>query len=420
MIIFPTIELREGRCVQLRQGDPNAETAICENPVELALRWVKQGAEWLHIVNLDGALGTTKAHINALYRPSNILIKHPGSAEPESPEVDLMRRLPINLQQLRAIRKAVDIPIQFGGGLRTLDDIRLALELGVDRVILGTMAVENPDLVRAAVEQWGNKRIAVGIDVRNGKVATHGWQKLNDVDPIDLAHCAYALGIRRIVYTDISRDGTLSGVNINEAARMGDLTSLRVIVRGGVADLYDVRRLKEREHFNIEGIIIGRALTEPTLELAEAVEVGHQQLKRSSAGIVPFRQVEGRVEFLLLFNLFFEQWQFPRGGVDGEECNQACAMREFEEETGLRVTQMHDDCHTTLEYTTMIRDYEIERKIVYYLAEVTSHEVQLAHENHCEARWMDAQEAWELLTETAPEQLPALDAAVAYLQETVA
>ncbi|HRW04744.1 MAG TPA: HisA/HisF-related TIM barrel protein [Caldilineaceae bacterium] len=416
MIIFPAIELREGRCVQLRQGNPNAETVVCDNPVELALRWVEQGAEWLHIVNLDGAWGTTKAHLNALYRPANIWVKHPDSKEPEPPEVDLMRRLPENLRQLRAIRKAVPIPIQFGGGLRTLDDIRLALELGVNRVILGTIAVEQPELVRAAVEQWGAERIAVGIDVRDGKVATHGWRRVSEIDPIDLGHRAYAMGIRRVVYTDINRDGTLSGVNINEAAQLGDLTSLRVIAGGGVADLYDVNRLKAREHFNIEGAIVGRALSESTLDLREAIAVGHQRLKRSSAGIIPFRQQNEQVEFLLLFNLFFEQWQFPRGSVDGEECNQACAMREFEEETGLVVTKMHDDCRSVLEYTTMIRDYEIERKIVYYLAEVTSNEVRLGHENHCEARWMNAEEAWELLTETAPEQLPALDAAVAYLQ----
>jgi len=416
MIIFPAIELREGRCVQLRQGNLADEILVSENPVALALDLAKQGAEWLHIVNLDGALEITQAHLNALYRPSSIWIKHPGSAQAEPPEVDLLRRLPVNLRELRAICQAVQIPVQFGGGLRTLDDIRLALELGADRVILGTIAIEQPDLVRAAIEQWGTERIAIGIDVRDGHVATHGWQKKSDIDPVDLGHQVYAMGVRRVVYTDISRDGTLSGINVNEAAHLGDLTSLRVIAGGGVADLYDINRLKAREHFNIEGVIVGRALSESTLNLRQAIEVGHQQLRRSSAGIIPFRRQQEQVEFLLLFNLFFEQWQFPRGGVEGEECNQACAMREFEEETGLVVIQMHDACRTVLEYTTRIRDYEIERKIVYYLAEVTSHEVQLGHENLCEARWMNAADAWEVLTETAPEQLPALDAAVAYLQ----
>jgi len=416
MIIFPAIELRQGRCVQWRQGNPDDETIFDETPVAIAQRWVEQGAEWLHVINLDGALGATQAHLNALHRSSKIWVQYPNRAAAEPPQADLDRRLSVNLRQLRAIRQAVDVPIQFGGGLRTLDDIRLALELGADRVLLGTIAIEKPELVALALEQWGPDRIVVGIDVRNGKVATHGWQSVSEVDPIELGHRMYAIGIRRVIYTDISRDGMLSGVNVKETTQLGDLTSLRVIAGGGVGDIYDIGRLKAHEHYNVEGVIVGRAIYMGTLELSQAIAVGHQPLKRSSAGIVPFRYHNGQVEFLLLFNLFFEQWQFPRGSVDGEECNQACAIREFEEETGLSVKKLHEQCRSVLEYISLIRDYEIERKIVYYLAEVYSHEVRLGHENHCEARWMKAREAWEVLTETAPEQLPALDTAVAYLE----
>jgi 8-oxo-dGTP pyrophosphatase MutT (NUDIX family) len=139
-------------------------------------------------------------------------------------------------------------------------------------------------------------------------------------------------------------------------------------------------------------------------------------LRRRSAGIIPYRQTEYGPEFLLLFNLFFEQWQFPRGGVSAGETDLQCARREFVEETGLAIRQLHEDCRVELHYTANIRDYAIERTLVYYLAEVDAGEISFGDEDHCEARWVGPQEAWELLTETGPEQLPALDSAVGYLQ----
>ncbi|MCB0065241.1 MAG: NUDIX domain-containing protein [Caldilineaceae bacterium] len=417
MIIFPAIDLHQGRCVRLRQGNPTTETVLAEDPVTVAQQWVQAGAEWLHVVNLDGALGASQEHLDILQRSSKIWIQHPGRKEAESPETDLMRRLPINLQKLREICRTVNVPVQFGGGLRTLKDIRLALELGAERVVLGTIAVEQPELLTAALDQWGAERIVVSIDVNNGKVATHGWQTNTDVDAIDLGHRVYAMGVRRVIYTDIRRSGTLGGVNVSATTQLGDLTSLRVIASGGVADIHDIERLKAHEQFNIDGVIVGQSIYTNTLDLAAAVELGHRPLRRQSAGIIPYRYQDEHPEFLLLFNLFFEQWQFPRGGVDGGDCNQDCAIQEFEEETGLSVIELHPDCKSVLEYTTTIRDYEIERKVVYYLAEVSSNEIALGHENLCEARWLPADEAWELLTDTAPEQLPALDAAVAYLHE---
>jgi phosphoribosylformimino-5-aminoimidazole carboxamide ribotide isomerase len=418
MIIYPAIELRQGRCVRLHPDDPNAEAAFSENPVAMARHWVQEGAEWLHIVNLDSAVGATQAHLNALHRPASILIKRPGADKPESPEADLLRHLPVNLQQLRAIRQAVSAPIQFGGGLRTLDDIQLVLELGADRVVLGTIAVENPELVELALDQWGSDRIVVGVDARDGKVTAQGRKSILQVDAVDIGYRMRAMGVKRILYTDISHDGLLNGVNVEASAHLGDITDLYVIASGGVADLQDIARLKAHEHYNIEGVVIGRALYRGHLNLREAVEMAHQPLRRRSAGIIPYRHHQGRIEFLLLFNLFFEQWQFPRGGVQAHEDDEHGARREFTEETGLSILKFHEDCRTVLEYTASIRNYEIERTIVYYLAEADSQEVRLGHEDHCEARWLDAHEAWELLTETSPEQLPALDAAMAYLKIT--
>ncbi len=414
MIIYPAIDLRQGRCVRLRHGDPNAETVFGDNPAAMARHWADHGAEWLHVVNLDGALGATQAQIETLYRPPKILVQRPGAEKPEPLEGE--RRLPINLQRLREIRQAITLPIQFGGGLRTMEDIRLAMELGADRVVLGTVAIENPSLVSEALDKWGANRIVVGIDARDGKVATHGWQATSQVDAIELGHRMKAIGVERIVYTDIGRDGTLAGVNIESTARLGDLTDLRVIASGGVANLQDIERLKAFEHYNIDGVIVGQAIYTGNLDLTEAVTVGRLPLRRRSAGIIPYRQTASGPEFLLIFNLFFEQWQFPRGGVAEGEGDKACALRELQEETGLTVTHLHEDCRTVLNYTATIRHYEIERTIVYFLAEVTAQDVRLGHEDLSEYTWADADKTWELLTETAPEQLSALDTALAYLQ----
>lgn len=415
MIIYPAIDLRQGRCVRLRQGNPAAETVFGDDPAAMARHWVERGAEWLHIVNLDGALGATQAQLNALHRPNNILIQHPGASQALTPSQELENNLPINLRRLREIRRTIDVPIQFGGGLRTIDDIQLALELGADRVVLGTVAIDNPGLVSEALLRWGADRIVIGIDARDGKVATHGWQSISNINAIELGHQMQALGVRHVVYTDISRDGMLSGVNIEMTSRLGDVTGLKVVASGGVAGIADIEALKAHEHYNIDGVIVGQALYTDALDLAEAIHLGHQPLSRRSAGLIPVRWEEGKPEFLLLYNLFFEQWQFPRGGLHRNEGDIVCAQREFFEETGLPVRKIHDACRAELHYTSVIRGYEIERTIVYYLAEIGPGEIRLGHENHCEARWVSPDEAWELLTETAPEQLPALDAALEFL-----
>lgn len=418
MIIYPAIEVHLGRSRPLHLGDPDAAALFTEDPVTVARHWAQQGAEWLYVVNLDGPLNTTTAHLQALHRPATIVVKRPGAEKPAAPPVDPLQQLPINLQQLHAIRHAVTTPIQFGGDLRTLDDIQLALDLGANRVVLGTIATENPELVELAVEQWGGDRIVVSIEAHDGKVQVQGRKAVVEVDAVDVGYRMRALGVKRVLYRDLNADNTNNGANVEASAHLGDITDLHVIASGKITTLDDIAHLKAYEHYNIEGVVLNQALYADKLDLAAAIALGHEPLRRQSAGIIPYRQQDDRIEFLLLFNLFVEQWQFPRGGVYPHEDEQSCARRKFAEETGLPILKFHEACRAVLEYTATIRNYEIERTIVYYLAETNTQAVQLGHEDHCEARWLDVRETWELLTETSPEQLPALDAAMAYLKIT--
>ncbi len=240
MIIFPAIDLRRGRCVRLRQGDPAAETVFGDDPAAMARHWADSGAPWLHVVNLDGALGDQR---------------------PDAP----------NLRRLAEIRAAVTLPIQFGGGLRTLGDVALALELGATRVVLGTAVVQQPALAAAAVERFGAEAIVAGLDVRAGLVATHGWQSASGLHVHDLGRRLRRAGLLRAVYTDIARDGMLSGVDADGSAELARQTGLRVIASGGVRDLSDIERLKALEDQGIEGVIVGQAIYTGSLNLAEAV-----------------------------------------------------------------------------------------------------------------------------------------------------
>jgi len=240
MLIFPAIDLRQGRCVRLRQGDPAAETVFSDDPAAMARHWAGQGAAWLHVVNLDGALGDQ------------------GQDAP-------------NLRRLVEIHQAVSLPIQFGGGLRSLDDIAVALTLGATRVVLGTIAVRRPELVGQAIERFGAEQIVVGLDARDGRIATHGWQETSDLDAFDAARRLRDLGALRTVYTDISRDGMLSGVNVEATATLARQSGLLAIASGGVRDLADIRRLKRVEADGIEGVITGQALYTGSLDLKAAI-----------------------------------------------------------------------------------------------------------------------------------------------------
>ncbi len=258
MIIFPAIDLRQGRCVRLRQGDPNAETVFGDDPVAMARKWVQQGAEWLHVVNLDGAFGESASFI--------------GSISDLSP--DQINLLPINFQRLYAIRQAVAVPIQFGGGMRSVDDVALALALGASRVVLGTVAVRQPDIVYEALARFGPERIVVGIDARDGRVATHGWAQTSDLDAVELAGLMHAAGVQRVVYTDISRDGMLSGVNVAATVELARRSGLGVIASGGVRGLEDIEQLAPFEPDGIEGVITGQAIYTGALDLLAAIRVG--------------------------------------------------------------------------------------------------------------------------------------------------
>jgi phosphoribosylformimino-5-aminoimidazole carboxamide ribotide isomerase len=219
----------------------------------MAEHWVSQGAEWLHVVNLDGAFGQASS---------------PSLSPPQ-----LWGGSSKNLRAIGEITAAVGIPVQFGGGLRTMADIEVALGLGVDRVILGTVAVEEPSLVAEAVQRFGAERIVVGIDARKGKAATHGWQEVSSVTAAELAFRTKELGVERVVYTDIARDGMLSGVNVEAVRELAQRTGLKVIASGGVSSLDDLRRLKEAEASGVEGVIIGQALYSGALDLREAIEL---------------------------------------------------------------------------------------------------------------------------------------------------
>lgn len=244
MLLLPAIDLRHGRCVRLRQGDPAAETVFGDDPAAMARHWAALGAEWLHIVNLDGALGDS------------------GPAGGERP---------LNLQRLSEIRNAVEIPIQFGGGLRRLEDIELALDLGATRVVLGTAAVRDPGLVRQAIGRFGARQIVAGIDARDGRVATHGWTETSDLLATTLALVLADMGLRRLVYTDISRDGMLAGVNLAATVELARSSGLAVIASGGVSGLADIEALAGHEADGVEGAIIGQALYSGALDLGQAL-----------------------------------------------------------------------------------------------------------------------------------------------------
>ena len=243
LIIFPAIDLRNGQVGRRRQGDPTAQTIFGHDPVAVAQRWTRAGAEWLHIVNLDGAFGDA------------------GD-------------MPINLQRLAEIRAAVDLPIQFGGGLRTVADVARTLELGVSRVVLGTVAVRQPEIVATAIAQFGPEQIVIGIDARDGRVATHGWQETSALGALTVAQRMRDLGASRVVYTDIARDGMLSGVNVAATASLAQQAGLRIIASGGVAGLDDIRALAVHRAAGIEGVITGQALYTGTLDLAQAIAAG--------------------------------------------------------------------------------------------------------------------------------------------------
>lgn len=238
MTIFPAIDLRGGKCVRLFKGDFDQETVFSDQPAEVAQQWQAQGAQFLHLVDLDGARA--------------------GHSE--------------NLATVREILAAVTIPVELGGGIRTLENIDEVLALGVRRVILGSVAVRDPELVATACAKYGD-RIVVGIDAKDGIVAVDGWGVSGDVDVITLAKRMKQAGVRTIIYTDISRDGTLAGVNVEATAKLARESGVHVVASGGVRDVRDIEALKPYEKDGIEGVIVGKSIYTGSLSLPEALAI---------------------------------------------------------------------------------------------------------------------------------------------------
>ncbi|PPR29820.1 MAG: 1-(5-phosphoribosyl)-5-[(5-phosphoribosylamino)methylideneamino] imidazole-4-carboxamide isomerase [Alphaproteobacteria bacterium MarineAlpha9_Bin2] len=238
MIFFPAIDLINGKCVRLEQGDPNKATIFDDNPLKRARYFKRLGCRWLHIVDLDGAL----------------------------------RGKSINHEIVKNILKIKGLNIQLGGGIRTIESVDLWISLGVKRVILGTVAIKNPHLVKEACGKYPGK-IILGIDVRNGRVAIEGWKKQSEIKALDLIKKFDGIGLSAVVYTDISKDGLLKGPSVEETANFACSTKIPVIASGGVTSKLDLEALKEKEETGIFGVISGRAIYDGRLDIEESIKI---------------------------------------------------------------------------------------------------------------------------------------------------
>ncbi len=240
MKLYPAIDIKNGQCVRLRQGKFDDVIIYSNNPVDIAKEWEACGASFIHLVDLDGALC--------------------GHA--------------VNAEVIRKIASTVNIPVEVGGGIRNIKDIEDVLALGVSRVIIGTKAVENPNFIKEAVDKFGADKIVAGVDAKDGLVAIHGWEKVSNIKAIDLCMEMKKLGIKTIIYTDISKDGMLSGPNVYQTKLLSDQTGLDIIASGGVSGLKDLELVDEA---GIHGAIIGKALYEKKIDLRQAVAMFERQ-----------------------------------------------------------------------------------------------------------------------------------------------
>lgn len=237
MILYPAIDLKNGQCVRLYKGDMNKDTVYNDNPAAQALDWARAGFSWLHVVDLDGAVNGA----------------------------------PANYSAVRDIIAAADIPVQLGGGIRNMSQIEKWIEEGVSRIILGTAAVRDPDLVKKACYEFPDQ-IAVGIDARNGMVAVEGWVESSDMQAAELAKVFEDVGVSTIIYTDIDRDGTGEGVNMLATIALAQSTSIPVIASGGVGSVEDVKLARDAAQYGVSGLIIGKALYDGRLTPADALK----------------------------------------------------------------------------------------------------------------------------------------------------
>lgn len=245
MLLIPAIDLKDGHCVRLQQGDMDKATVFSEDPAQMALHWLKQGARRLHLVDLNGAVA--------------------GKPKNEAAVKAILR----TVQEYAADNDLDEIPVQLGGGIRDLDTIERYLDDGISYIIIGTAAVKSPGFLHDACGAFPG-HIIVGLDARDGKVATDGWSKLSGHEVIDLAQKFEQYGVESIVYTDIGRDGMMAGVNIEATVRLAQAVKVPVIASGGVHNIADIDALCAVENEGIEGVILGRSLYEGTLDLGQA------------------------------------------------------------------------------------------------------------------------------------------------------
>lgn len=242
MDVIPAVDIKNGKCVRLFQGRMDSETVFSDDPAAMAKRWEDEGAEFIHVVDLDGAI----------------------------------EKSPQNLGSIRKIINSVDAHIQVGGGIRNERTIRMFLEIGVKRVIIGTEAIRNPKLVKDACKEFPGQ-IVVGIDARNGWVAIEGWTKTTQIKAVDLAIQFEDSGVAAINFTDIHRDGMQTGPNIEETRRLAEAVNIPVVASGGISSIEDIQNLIPLETVGVVGVIIGRALYSGSLKLKEAIEVLKKQ-----------------------------------------------------------------------------------------------------------------------------------------------
>ncbi|HZJ84839.1 MAG TPA: 1-(5-phosphoribosyl)-5-[(5-phosphoribosylamino)methylideneamino]imidazole-4-carboxamide isomerase [Syntrophomonadaceae bacterium] len=239
MIIFPAIDINDGQCVRLIQGRAEDKTIYSNEPAKIAQGFAKAGAEWVHVVDLDGAFSGK----------------------------------PTNIKAIETIRAKIDIPFQVGGGLRSLQDVELLLKIGANRVIIGTKAVSSPDFIKELLDKFGPEQIVLGVDAKKGMVATEGWVNTHEVSALDFGRQMQELGIKYAVYTDIAKDGLLKGPNLTATKEMALITKLKIIASGGVTSLEDLQDIKALERDGVIGAIIGKAIYEGELDLAQALEI---------------------------------------------------------------------------------------------------------------------------------------------------
>ena len=240
MIVIPAIDLRNGRCVRLMQGRRSDVTVYNDDPVAVAKEFAAAGAEMIHVVDLDGAFSETNS-------PNRAVVKR--------------------------MLETVGVPIEFGGGVRTIADAQSLAHQGIARIVLGTVAAESPDSLKEFVEKFSSK-ICVGIDARDGRVMSRGWETPTLLDAVELARSTASCGVERIIYTDIARDGALVGPNVEQTLSVVRAANVRVTASGGVSSLDDIRRLRDADDSRLDSVIVGKALYEGKFKLEEAIFAG--------------------------------------------------------------------------------------------------------------------------------------------------